>query len=397
MRDNSAKHQGGPIVLATPVTHSDWLWRDMERIGHGPQSVRYILDRCKQVGWTRIYWRCLDGGQCFFKSNLMENVSTGYAPDNYHAWQGAWPVPRIEKLSNGYREFDSLDEAVRYGHQIGLEVHAWVSINEDDHAWGLISRFSREHPQYRWVKRSGMPYISQMSFAYEEVRRYKLELLKEILAYDVDGVFFDWMRTGDIRNDPQVTTDGTADFGYEKPLAEAFEKQYGLKPTEIPNDDDRWVRLRAEPQSQFMHQAHDLIKGKSRSLVISFMGHHPWSYRGSPTTRINGNLNGLLLDVRRWAQNGWIDEAVAAGYYTAGGTLELAYAYMKDLVGDYCPVWAYSWVPLDAGQFQESIRRADKLGAPQILYWEADYIDLPDRIDNKELNAAMRGYADGKI
>ncbi|MCC6422165.1 MAG: family 10 glycosylhydrolase [Phycisphaerales bacterium] len=401
MKGKLVNQQDGPIVLSTPVTHTDWLWRDMKRIGHGPRSVRYILDRCKQVGWTRIYWRCFDGGQCFFKSRLMESVSRGYAADNFHAW---WPefLPSdgpeyLQKLFKGFDEFDSLGEAVRYGRQIGLEMHAWISINEDDHGWGLQSRFSREHPQYRWVKRSGVPYNSQLSFAFEEVRRYKLELLKEILAYDIDGVFLDWMRTGDIRNEPQATADGTADYGYEKPLVEAFEKQYGVKPTEVPNDDERWVRMRAEPQSLFMRAAHDLIKGKSRSLSISFMGHHPWSYRWKSPPHINGNLNGLLLDVRSWAQKGWIDEAVAAGNYIPGGTPEMAYAYMKDLVGNYCPVWSYSWTPRDAKAFEESIQLASKLGAGQILHWEADHIDLPERRQDAQLNAAMNNYATRKL
>ena len=40
---------------------------------------------------------------------------------------------------------------------------------------------------------------------------------------------------------------------------------------------------------------------------------------------------------------------------------------------------------------------ADKLGAPQILYWESDYIDLPDRIDDHKLAADMGNYAAGKV
>jgi hypothetical protein len=80
-----------------------------------------------------------------------------------------------------------------------LEVHARLSINEDDRVWGLQSRFTRRHPQFRWCKRSTFPYNSQLSFAFPEVREYKLNLLREILKYDFDGVFFDWIRTGDLR------------------------------------------------------------------------------------------------------------------------------------------------------------------------------------------------------
>ena len=121
------------VVLSTPVTHSDWMWRNEERIGHGEASVRYILDRCKEVGWQRIYWRCFDGGQAMYDSDLLDSVAVGYDPDNYHAWQS--PGHHDLSFVDGYANFDSLKAAVDYGHEIGLEVHAWLSVNEDDHAW----------------------------------------------------------------------------------------------------------------------------------------------------------------------------------------------------------------------------------------------------------------------
>jgi hypothetical protein len=371
-----------------------WFGKPGE-IEYGAKSVHYIIDRCKQFGWKRLYWRCFDGGLAHFKSKLMEPASVGYSADNYSAWAGYWDAAKMAKISKAYETFDELAEAVRYGHQAGVEVHAWLTINEDDHGWGIMSKFSREHPEYRWVKRFLLPYNSQLSFGFEAVREYKLGLLKEILAYDIDGVFFDWIRTGDLRNEPQATPDGTADFGYEKPLVEEFEKKYSIKPTEVPNDDERWVRLRAAPQTEFMRLAHDLIKAKDHSLPISVMGQHPWSFRGE-TPRINGNLNGLLLDFHEWAREGWIDAAVPAGYYTKGATPEMAYAYMKDLVGKYCPIWLFTWVPPDTAQFHEGLELAQKLGARQILQWESNYIDLPKWQHDPQLGTEMRNYADGK-
>lgn len=390
--------QNNKITLATPVTHIDWVWKYFDRIGHGPESVRHILDRCKEIGWTRVYWRCLDGGRAHFKSKLMDGPATGYEPDNWHKWGHEAPPEwhksddQLPDIFRQYADFDDVAEAVRYGHSIGLEIHAWVSINEDDHAWGLISRFSKENPQYRWVKRSGLPYNSQLSFAFQEVRQYKLELLKEILTYDIDGVFFDWLRTGDMRNEPQATPDGTADFGYEKPLVAAFEKQYGLSPTQVRNYDERWVKLRAEPQTAFMRAAHKLIKGKSSSLAISYLGHSPWSFRGATPT-INGNLNGLLVDLKTWAQEGLVDEVVSGGYYTDGTNVETAYQHLQAEVGDYCKPWMYAWVPDSVQRFHDSIRMAEKLGTHQILYWESDYIEMPDRRDDSDLHSAMNGYA----
>ena len=45
--------------------------------------------------------------------------------------------------------------AIDYGHSIGLKIHAWASINEDDHGWGWASEFSKAHPEFRWLRRDG--------------------------------------------------------------------------------------------------------------------------------------------------------------------------------------------------------------------------------------------------
>jgi uncharacterized lipoprotein YddW (UPF0748 family) len=120
----------------------------------------------------------------------------GFDEDNYHCGRdSAWVIEKLKLYD--WSRFDAFKEAIAYGHQIGLEVHAWLSINEDDHGWGLASRFTRENRDSRWVRRDGRPFRSQQSFAFPKVREYKLALLKEILAYSPDGIFFDWIRTGE--------------------------------------------------------------------------------------------------------------------------------------------------------------------------------------------------------
>ena len=50
----------------------------------------------------------------------------------------------LAKLSGvDYSNFDSLAAAVDYGHSIGLKIHAWATINEDDHGWGWRSEFAK--------------------------------------------------------------------------------------------------------------------------------------------------------------------------------------------------------------------------------------------------------------
>jgi hypothetical protein len=384
--------QGQPaddkLILSAPLTHSDWVMKD--GIDTGAAGVRHMLDMCKAAGWSRVYWRMLDSGMSLYPSKLRDPMA-GPKADNYFA-------PKPEDVASGqpnaailekmaarfhYGDYDSFAEAVRYGHTIGLEIHAWFSINEDDHGWGWPSRFAVQHPEYRWVRRDGRPYHSQLSFAFPQVRKHKLNIIREVVRkYAVDGVFLDWIRTGDVRDNPQVDANGVADFGYEKPLIEGFRKTYGVDPREIPNDDPRWVAYRAQPITEFMRSVRTYLTSARPAMPLTVMVQHPWGYRGSQCAYA-GTLRGLLLDVGTWSREGLVDAAVAAGYYKNGGTPEKAYNDLRNEVGDQVDVWYFGWVPGDPASFDSQYAEARKVGARQILFWEADYIDNPPQ-DAKE-------------
>jgi hypothetical protein len=377
------------LLLSAPLTHSDWMLRPT--VAWGPQGVRGMLDTCKATGWTRIHWRVFDGGRALHHSKLMDPQGK-WEEENYHRQHGNLDILRkYESLD--YSQLDTLAEAVRYGHRIGLEIYAWASVNEDDHGWGLRSRFAKAHPECRWRKRDGGFYRSQMSFAFPEVLHYKLALMEELLdGYAIDGLFIDWLRTGDVRDDPQTDPDGVADHGYEQPLVDGFKARYGIDPLRLPNHDERWVRVRAEPHTTFMRGLRKLAKAKRPAgLPISVLVGHPWLYRGNKD-KIAGNLPGLLLDLAAWAREGLIDEAVPAGYYLGEGNAERAFRALQSETVGKVPIAMYAWVPGSAPQFLDDFQRARRLGARQILFWEADYIDGLDPRSRAEVQRIMRSH-----
>jgi uncharacterized lipoprotein YddW (UPF0748 family) len=392
------------LILCAPLTHSDWMLKPGMDAKWGEASVRHMLDRCKEAGWSRVMWRVADAGQANYASKLMKpglktdkdnlfdpQTDEGRAAvkkllPNLTAEQGAKVLKQFEQID--YGQFDSLASAVKYGHEIGLQIHAWLSVNEDDHGWGWMSEFSKAHPEFRWVRRDGSRYHSQLSFAFPEVRAYKLALLKELLDhYAIDGIFLDWIRTGDIRDNPQNDpTTGVANYGYETPYVEAFKKETGKAPQDVPTDDAAWARVRCEGTTAFMRDARKLVNAHARKVPICAMVGHPWHYRGT-VDRIAGNLKGLLLDAKTWADEGLIDSILAAGYYRDGGTPEMAYKALKEETGNKLDVWTYAWVPQNVGEFDRDYQLAKSVGAKQILFWEADYID--DRANAAELKKAM--------
>src|SRR5438552_2071722 len=130
------------LILSAPLTHSDWMLKP--GIAWGAQGVRHMLDMCKECGWSRIYWRVLDGGRSLYKSKLLRPMGKWDA-DSFWSPQsdedkaavgrfnpGMTDAQRAELLKKfdllDYSKFDPFAEAIAYGHKIGLEIHAWVSI-----------------------------------------------------------------------------------------------------------------------------------------------------------------------------------------------------------------------------------------------------------------------------
>jgi hypothetical protein len=407
-----AADDSGKLILSAPLTHSDWMLHEGASAPiWGSEGVKHMLDACKACGWSRIYWRTYDAGRANFPSKvaipganiLYDNMANPVLPaDKEMALKYGVDLSKPEvrqrmqdqlakAAAMDYSTFDSVATAVKYGHEIGLQIHAWISINEDDHGWGGQSDFTLKHPKYRWVRRNGVPYRSQISFAFPEAMEYKLAIVKELVSgYDVDGIFLDWLRTGDVRDNPQTDPTGVADHGYEEPLVTGFKAKYGADPHDLPNGDDRWVRYRAQPHTDFMRKVRKLVKSTKPRLSISVMGAQPWCYRGLKDP-IDGNLRGMLLDMNTWAREGLMDEAVGGGYYLEGGTPEKAYEALKKETEGKVNVWLYAWVPRKVADFERDSALARKVGAKQILFWEADYID--GRPNKEELQAAMRAQA----
>ena len=346
----------GKFILSAPLTHSDWVLKDnVPGLDDGLGGVRHMLDMCKAAGWSKIYWRMPRCGSVAIpqqadgpdghasRRQLLQSSTARRGEDRPQKNEAI-----LQKMKDRfhYETIDSLAEAVRYGHELGLEIHAWFSINEDDHAWGWPSRYTVAHPEHRWKRRDGGCYRSQLSFAHPQVRRYKLAIIREVLeSYPVDGIFIDWIRTGDVR-DPQVDSNGVADYGYEDVLIESFRTKFGIDPRNIPNNDLRGSNMGPNRRTEFMRSVRELADSRSPKLPVAVLVQHPWSYRGD-NPQYADNLQGLLLDLETWAKDGLMDAAVPAGYYApnSGGTPELAYEHLKQLTGGKTEIWMFAWVP----------------------------------------------------
>jgi hypothetical protein len=392
------------LILSAPLTHSDWMLHP--HIEWGSPGVHHMLDLCKSFGLSKIYWRILDGGRAMYPSKFL-GTGDAWQPDSFWSPQSPADKTLIKRFDPNmtdaarraifdkcaaldYSKFDPFAEALSHGHKIGLQIHAWITINEDDHGWGLQSEFTKSHPQFRWIKRDGTPYHSQLSFSFPEVRAYKLSILQELLTSypTLDGLFLDWIRTGDVRDNPQTDPEGVANFGYEQPNLDSFQSQYHLDPHTLPNSDPRWLATRALPQTLFMRSASQLANSHSKPLTALVA--HPWLYRGF-LDKIAGNLPGLLLDLPTWSAEKLIDSATPAGYYLPGGSMSAATTSLQSETHHTLPITPFAWMPSSTTQFQSDFTTAATSGATELLLWEADYLETYQSTPN--LQTLMTSHA----
>ena len=398
------------ILISAPLTLSDWMLRPSMKKFEKPSddAVRYVLTRCKEFGMKRVYWRTFDAGMSTYRSKLADPYVFDNHEPFYQFSEGWIPAPGEDVIEQyrrcDFTEFDSLESAVRIGHELGLEIYGWISINEDDHGFGFPSRFTKEHPEFRWVRRNGYQYHSQLSFAFPEVREYKLGLVKELLEYDIDGLFLDWIRTGDIRDNPQTDAEGFADYGYEKPNVDAFRKMYGLDPHYVPNCDSRWIDVRSKPITEFMRSVRQ-VAGDKKILVMTYAPHsfrgtmpedftdqtEPW-IREMEGCTFAGSKEGLLCDITTWSAENLVDAVIAAGYYTKEGSPERALNYVKEITGERTEKFVYGWIPDQVGKFEQYSALARKYEINEVLLWEADYIDIPEGEQRKVIAEDVKSY-----
>lgn len=399
------------IILTAPLTYSDWFLKDDFEVDS--DSVRYMLTRCKEFGISRVYWRMFDAGRTCYFSKYADPMRW-FDTDERNLYSEGWfpyPEGKLKERCGrmDFSRFDTYAAAVKIGHELGLEIYAWYSVNEDDHGFGWTSRFTREHPEYRWIRRDGRAYRSQLSFAFPEVQTYKTEIVREALNYDTDGILLDWIRTGDISDNPQTDEEGYADHGYETPLTEAFAARYGLDPHDVPNSDPRWVDVRSEPITGYMRGIRAMLNSRERNIPLIAMVQHPWSYRGLLPEHINadtperylkmsgntykGAKEGLLCDIKRWSEENLTDKIITAGYYCRGGTPQKAIGWLTEQVRDSAaaPI-AYFWIPGSAEALRADAEIAAGFGIRELLLWEADYIDNPEPAARKQIAADIRAF-----
>ncbi len=100
------------------------------------------------------------------------------------------------------------------------------------------------------IVNSNKKYSYRLSYAYPQVREYRLAVIKEGLTYGPDGLNLDFLR-----HPPFV--------GFDQPLVDAFKEKYGLDAFKNPND-PRWLAMQVEVMTGFVSSVRQVLDEESK-------------------------------------------------------------------------------------------------------------------------------------
>ncbi len=194
-------------------------------------------------------------------------------------------------------------------HEAGIACYASLRMNGDYHAdmWGgtfprfANSRFWWDHPEFRQRDAKGRT-LTKMSFAFPEVRAFKLAILREAAVQEIDGVNLDFQRHPEF-------------FGLEEPMAQAFLARYGVTATGVAATDPRWIPLRGAIMTGFVREVRQLLDEAGRkkgrhlglSVRIDWQKYPSWG-----------------CDIATWLKEGLLDYLVVGQYGKGGYEFDLA-------------------------------------------------------------------------
>lgn len=186
--------------------------------------------------------------------------------------------------------------ALDHVHDMGLKFDAMIRMgilgNTPPEDFFSNEGIVRKKPWVRMVAKDGTV-LEKASYAFPEVQDHMLSLICEVAeSFDIDGINLGWLR-------------GPQFVGYEAPVIEDFEKEYGEDPRKLDENDERIQRLRARYVTEFVRKVRQSLNelGSQRGRKIELSA---WVYSDQANLFYG-------LDPRTWLAEGLLDSIIASG------------------------------------------------------------------------------------
>ncbi|KKW14568.1 MAG: hypothetical protein UY52_C0024G0001, partial [Parcubacteria group bacterium GW2011_GWC2_49_9] len=179
------------------------------------------------------------------------------------------------------KDCDPLRAAIDSARKEKIKIYAYVTLFDESYP-GLESEFSEKHPEYCWKHRHCDHVVKGLlDYAYPEVKKHRLDEIKELLSYEPDGIYLDVARSHAAGWPIMALPLGTnpwENYGFNEPEVEEFKRRYGVD-VRLKNladapfakfDEEKWNRLRGEYLTGFLKEVRSEIKSADKKLSVGF-------------------------------------------------------------------------------------------------------------------------------
>ena len=234
-----------------------------------------------------------------------------YIKGHYYAARGRKHPFRAQDRGLGWSFFEAVPQ---FAHRMGMKAYLYVSLF--DEGWPLESKrvrqvsyhsekhhhhvswqtgFSREHPEYAVVDRSGeQRQWGVLCLAYPEVRTHFCNRFLDLLRdTEFDGLFV-------CLRSQSRPADFADQFGFNKPVRQDYLGRYGRDICAEDFDLQKWRDLLGEYLTTFLSELREALTHKGMRLAV---GVARGDVLGPP-------LGNTTLEWRDWVKRGIIDELV---------------------------------------------------------------------------------------
>ncbi len=235
------------------------------------------------------------------------------------AYYNSLIVPRTDRIRE--RDFDPLGYAVSRGHELGLNVHAWMTTyliwsarrppENPAHVYNL-------HPEWLEVDADGNNHRDidlgaprdgsfegiYLSPTHPEVNHYLQAVFTEVLLnYDIDGLHLDYCRYFDF------------DYGYNEEGIGIFRRRYEFDPRNLRSSQSgsggglsqegrQWADYRRKRVTDLLTALHAIITISGKEILLTSAV--------KPDTRVARNK--YYQDWAAWLRDGILDYALPMNY-----------------------------------------------------------------------------------
>lgn len=279
-------------------------------------------------------FEAMRGNYCLFRTN------TGDVGPDDNQWRDEW--------------VDPLAGFTRVAHANGVKIFAALRMIGPQYPMirEPIARARHYWAMQKYTKRdrNGMP-VSNLSLAYPEVRQYWLTLLREALAYGVDGIHLQLNRS-------------TPFVMFEEPVLREFRTKYGADAREASPLDPRLLEHNAGYLTQFVREVRALLDERpGRELGVTVFG----PTREFPQDK-RFKAKSYVCDVATWLQEGLVN------YVVPSKAIEFdELTRWRELGGSRAHLWP-DLMPrgLTPGGYVQLARKYREAGADGFCLWDGE-------------------------